>query len=308
MGTIDIVIVNWNSGKLLKNCVESIMGVEGSSVCKVVIVDNNSDDGSTLFLGKITEVELIRASENLGFGKACNLGAAKCDSKFILFLNPDAMLFHNTLSSVLKFMEEKGNSQIGICGVPLRDENGVISRSCSRFPSVKGMLAHACGLSRVVPSLGDPMREWDHGNSRVVDQVIGAFFFVRRHIFDELNGFDERFFVYFEEVDFSYRAKAVGWTSFFLSESLAYHLGGGVSRQVKSKRLFFSLRSRIQYAFKNFSQIEVVFTVLITFILEPIFRTALCLAKLSLTSLKETLGAYFMLYMWPINWLLRRSK
>ena len=86
---IDIVIVNWNAGLLVKECIDSIIKYKGALVSKIVVVDNNSSDDSSNFLDNYTEVNLIRASENLGFSKACNLGASYCDAEFILFLNPD---------------------------------------------------------------------------------------------------------------------------------------------------------------------------------------------------------------------------
>ena len=97
------------------------------------------------------------------------------------------------------------------------------------------------------------MREWNHEESREVDQVMGAFFLVRQKLFEEWGGFDERFFVYLEDVDFSSRARRVGWRSFYMAGVKAYHKGGGTSEQIKSTRLFYSLRSRILYSYKHFS-------------------------------------------------------
>ena len=304
---IDIVIVNWNAGLLLRNCVESVNKYSADVVSKVVIVDNGSSDGSVKMVSDCEGVTLVQSNVNLGFGRACNLGASYCDSEFILFLNPDACLHNDTLSCVLKFMGNEKNSNVGICGVQLENENGEIARSCSRFPSVMGLFSHAVGLSRLIPRLGNPMSDWDHLTSKTVDQVIGAFFFVRRRVFDQLQGFDERFFVYFEEVDFAYRAKILGWSNFFVADAQAFHLGGGVSRQVKSQRLFYSSRSRIQYAFKHFDRLEILLVILITFFVEPICRVVLSLGKFSFTSFKETVYACIKLYSWSFNLLLRRK-
>ena len=296
--SVDIVIVNWNAGKLLKECVDSVIKYRDSCVCNIVVIDNDSSDGSEMFLDDQLSVKLIRARKNLGFGKACNLGASHCNSEFILFLNPDARIFGDTLSKVQSFMVDKENTKIGICGVKLYDENGHIARSCSRAPSAKAYFSKAIGLTKIFPSLGNAMSEWNHLDTRIVDQVIGAFFFVRRTLFLSLQGFDERFFVYFEEVDFSYRARKEGWCSAYFCGAEAFHKGGGSSDQVKATRLFYSMRSRIQYVFKHFNVPSVVLVLCITLLVEPVSRSVFSLLRGSIVSFKENLLAYRMLYGW----------
>jgi len=296
--SIDIVIVNWNAGKLLKECVDSVIKYRDSSVCNILVIDNDSSDGSEMFLDDQLLVKLIRARKNLGFGKACNLAASHCNSEFILFLNPDARIFGDTLSKVQSFMVDNENTKIGICGVKLLDENGHIARSCSRAPSAKAYFSKAIGLTKIFPSLGNAMSEWNHLDTRIVDQVIGAFFFVRRTLFLSLQGFDERFFVYFEEVDFSYRARKEGWCSAYFCGAEAFHKGGGSSDQVKATRLFYSMRSRIQYVFKHFNVPSVVLVLCITLLVEPVSRSVFALLKGSIVSFKENLLAYRMLYGW----------
>jgi len=306
--SIDIVIVNWNAGLLLKECVESIIRFKGLHLIDIVVVDNNSTDGSERFLDTETEVTLIRAEENLGFAKACNLGASYCKGEFILFLNPDAQLREGTLSKVQSFMNHKENFKVGICGVQLYDKDDQVARSCSRTPTAIAYLSHSIGLTKIFPSLGNAMREWDHSYTRIVDQVIGAFFFVRRNLYESLKGFDEQFFVYFEEVDFSYRAKNIGWHSVYFCDAEAFHLGGGTSNQVKAKRLFYSLRSRIQYVFKHFNLPSLIIVLCVTLCLEPISRSILSLSKGRGISFKENLKAYGMLYNWLFNYKLGQKK
>ena len=96
-------------------------------VSKIVVVDNNSSDNSLCFIESFSQVNLIQAHENLGFGKACNLGALHSESDFILFLNPDARIYSDTLQEVLAFMKAEENSKVGICGVQLHNENGDIA-------------------------------------------------------------------------------------------------------------------------------------------------------------------------------------
>lgn len=304
---LGIIIVNWNAGDFLYKCVESVLANTSRTETEIIVVDNGSTDRSTDFLIGHPEVALVCTKSNLGFAKACNIGAHRAKSEFLLFFNPDAELYENTITETLAFMDAPENSRTGICGVQLKDENEHISRSCSRFPTPLRLTAHAAGLDRIHPLLGTRMLEWQHDKTRIVDQLIGAFFLVRKTVFDELQGFDERFFVYYEEVDFSLRAKKVGWSSAYLTNAQAFHAGGGTSNQIKARRLFYSLRSRLVYAFKHFSPVGAWTVLLSTLLLEPLTRTGHALARGSWSAVKETWSGYAMLYRWLPQWVLRGS-
>lgn len=305
---IEIVIVNWNAGGQLKTCIDSIFQYGRDCVTRIIVVDNGSTDGSDASIDGLPNVTLIRTGANLGFGKACNLGAQQTKSEYLLFLNPDAALHSDSLSKALTFMQKPANTRVGICGVQLLDEAGHVSRSCARFPSAVGFVAHAVGLDRFFPRLGHFMAEWDHAQTRQVDHLIGAFFLVRRELFNALHGFDERFFVYLEDLDFSYRARQRGWRSVYLASAQAFHAGGGTSNQVKARRLFFSLRSRVLYAFKHFSWMGAFAVLLATLLVEPLSRSALALLRRSWAGLKETWAAYGMLWCWLPNWILKEKS
>lgn len=302
---ISVIIINWNAGTQLRECVGSVIQHGEPLVGQIIVVDNGSTDGSENAIEGLPNVTLIRAGENLGFGKACNLGAAGCNSEFLLFLNPDARVFPDSLAEAINFMQRAENAKVGICGVQLVDEDGHITRSCARFPSVSGFIAHAMGFGRIIPTLGYFMSEWDHATTRQVDHVIGAFFLVRRCVFEALQGFDERFFVYLEDLDFSYRAKKLGWSSVYLADVQAFHAGGGTSRQVKAKRLFYSLRSRILYAFRHFNPFGATVVLLATLFVEPLSRSVLAVGHCSWASLKETWAAYVMLFRWLPDWIFK---
>ncbi|MGV0983520.1 MAG: glycosyltransferase family 2 protein [Limnohabitans sp.] len=299
---ISIVTVNWNAGHQIKQCIDSLSGTIAQ---QIIVVDNASSDGSEQAVADLPGVALIRAPENLGFGKACNLGAKQASSEYLLFLNPDAAVYPGTLHKALAYMQDPANARVGICGVQLVDESGHVARSCARFPSAMGFVAHAIGLDRLYPRLGHFMAEWPHDSTRQVDQVIGAFFLVRRTLFEDLGGFDERFFVYFEEVDFSYRARQAGWRSVYLADVQAFHAGGGTSNQVKARRLFYSLRSRLLYAAKHFSAAGAVLVLLATLLVEPLSRSALAVARRSWPALKETWQGYAMLWRWLPQWVFK---
>ncbi len=296
---VDIIIVNWNTGGLLNECLDSISKYKSNFVSSVIIVDNNSKDRSHLCAKEYDGVKLISLKNNFGFAKACNIGAAESISDYFLFLNPDARLIKNTLKKVINFMESPNSKSNGICGVQLLNDLGQTSRSCSRFPTIYRHLFYAIGLSKLFPHLGSPMREWSHDEDRKVDQLMGAFFFIRSQLFNTLGGFDERFFVYYEEVDLSYRAKLKGYDSIFISNVQAFHLGGGSSDKVKAKRIFYSQRSHITYAFKHYSIFGCIITVFISLFIEPITRTLLSLFNGK--NIVDVWRAYLMLIKWLPN-------
>ncbi len=304
---ITVIVVNWNAGKQLRTCIDSILRYGAGLVQQIVVVDNDSKDGSDTSIEELPGVILIRAGRNLGFGRACNMGARHAQGKYLLFLNPDAALYDDTLPRVLSYMQEPAHSQVGICGVQLLDEAGLVSRSCSRFPTAMGFVAHAMGLTRFIKGLGHFMTEWDHQQTRQVDHVIGAFFMVRRELFVTLDGFDERFFVYLEDLDFSYRVHKAGNCSVFLAEAQAFHAGGGTSKQVKARRLFYSLRSRLLYACKHFSRFGAAGVFLTTLLVEPVSRSLLAVLRHSVTNLGETWVAFALLWCWLPKWLFGRG-
>lgn len=299
---LDIVIVNWNSGNQLQRCVSSI---SSSNPTNIIVVDNHSSDNSIYFLNSTSGITIVQASSNLGFGKACNLGASLNKSEFILFLNPDTVLYPGVLDMVLEYMVAPENYNVGICGIQLVDVYGKISRSCTRFPTPLTLLAHSIGIDRIFNFCSYFMEDWSHNSTDEVDHVIGAFYFMRRTLFDLLDGFDERFFVYLEDLDFSRRANQLGWRILYLSDVKSFHAGGGCSKGIKSKRMFYSLRSRLLYAHKHFGPSSFIVVCLTTFLIEPISRSVLAISRCSWASLRETWAGYLMLWRWFPQWVLK---
>lgn len=300
---IDIVIVNWNSGRQLQRCVESIRNHGAGHVDRIVVVDNGSVDDSADFLGGAVDVVLVPAGRNLGFGRACNLGAAHGQSDFVLFLNPDACLMPASLDAALEYFGHSGSERIGIVGISLLGDDGEIQRTCARFPSAWQMIAKSIGIAALIPRSDYHMTSWDHAETRRVDHVMGAFYLVRRSLFEQLQGFDERYFVYLEDLDFSRRAAEAGYGSIYLAEAQAYHRGGGISEQVKANRLFYALRSRIQYVFKHFNRPAALAVGFATLFVEPLSRLALLMVRHRFSEIGDLRRSYTSLW----SWLVRRE-
>jgi GT2 family glycosyltransferase len=299
--SIDIVIVNWNSRQQLMECVSSIRDHGDNFSGRCIIVDNGSTDGSTDFLEGASDVDLVKLGENLGFGRACNIGSARGKSSFILFLNPDARLMPGSIQNALMYMHADENANVGIVGVQLLGEDGQVQRSCAYSPTPGQLIAKSFGLTAFIKRWDMLMKTWDHATTRRVDQVIGAFFLVRRGLFESLHGFDERFFVYFEEVDLSLRAAQAGFISIYLADAQAFHKGGGVSEQVKAYRLFYSLRSRVQYAFKHFSPMPAVCVTCATLLIEPLSRSLFLTGTGRFEEIGEMFRGFWMLWKWVIR-------
>lgn len=287
ISTLDIIIVNWNSGQQLRECLQSIVAASETSQCllRVVVVDNASTDGSLDGLENAPlPLTIIRNGQNCGFAAACNQGAKCSSAEYLLFLNPDTRLMENSLSKPLAFMDQPNSRHIGILGIQLLDEKGRVSRRvCARFPSPANFLVKTLGLDRLFPRFFPKivMDEWHHRESREVDSTTGAFFLVRRSLFEELQGFDERFFVYLEDVDFSLRARRAGWANYYLAEAQAFHKEHGTSEKAKAARIFYWLRSRIVYGYKHFGWSRATALLLATLFVEPVARLVLSVAHCS---------------------------
>lgn len=309
---LDIVIVNWNAGGQLRSCLDSIAAArrDGFELGRVVVVDNASEDGSADGLdGLDLPLVVPRNRENRGFATASNQGASGSHADYLLFLNPDIRLYPDSLAIALAHLGWPENASIGIVGIQLVDEAGRVHRSCARLPTPGRYLAMIAGLDRLLPSLFPShfMTEWDHEDSREVDQVMGAFFLVRRTVFEALGGFDERFFVYFEDVDFALRARKAGWRSYYLATARAYHRGAGTTEQVKALRLAYNLRGRILYSFKHFGQCGAALVTVATLLVEPVSRVAFAMARRSPAEALDTLRAYARLWS-EVPTLLKTAK
>ncbi|PZX40644.1 hypothetical protein LY56_02527 [Roseinatronobacter thiooxidans] len=301
LASVDIVIVNWNSGSQLFQCIASIRAYRAALVGRCTVVDNGSTDGSADFLEAAADVDLVKAGQNLGFGRACNLGAARGDSPFILFLNPDARLLPESLEAALAHMLAPENAKVGIVGVQLVGEDGQVQRTCAFAPTPGRLVAKSLGLTAFFKQWDVHMSAWDHAETRKVDHVMGAFFLMRREVFDLLYGFDERFFVYLEDLDLSVRAAQAGFSTTYLANAQAFHKGGGVSEQVKAHRLFYSLRSRIQYAFKHFSPFAALCVTCSTLLIEPLSRFALLAGTGRWREVGDLFRGYRMLWGWVVT-------
>ncbi len=299
MKTLSIIIVNWNAGKYLLNCINSILksNKKEFELDKIIIVDNASKDNSLEQLPVSSLIHIVKNQLNLGFAQACCIGANLCSSDLLLFLNPDTLLLDDTLDkSVLFYKMNFIAMNFGILGIQLKYENGYIQKSCARFPNFINYLSDSFGVSKLIPSLSMHMTNFNHQESRFVNHVIGAYYLLKNDIYKNIKGFDTDYFLYLEDLDLSLRAHKVGVNSYFWVGTNAIHIGGGCSNSIKAERIFYSINSRMLYAKKHFSLISRYITLMSTLCVEPFTRSIFCIIKGDLKGVRETITGYKMVF------------
>ena len=295
---VDIVIVNWNAGPQLRECIDSIFAHERARLGRVIIVDNASADGSANFCAEDDRVRLVQLDRNLGFGSACNLGALEGTSDYVLFLNPDTRFLMPTLGDVASFMDSPSAWNIGVCGVRMVGTDGATAKHCARIPAPLVFFNVSTGLSKLAPNIFLPLEllEFDHETSSAVPHVMGAFYFVRREVFEKVRGFDERFFVYYEDLDLSLRIADAGYTIYYMTEPHVFHRTGGTSKTAKAKALSYLFESRLTYAEKHYSRVGRALVAAGVYVVDPARRLFHSLISRSAGVAAETLKASFRLW------------
>jgi GT2 family glycosyltransferase len=299
--TIDIIIINWNGGQLLKKCVESILTSNYSSYV-IHVLDNGSTDNSCSILETDEKLNIHYVGENLGFGRACNLALKYCSNEYVLLLNPDTIIKSTTISCAIKFLKD---TNVAVYGAAQVNDKGNIMHTCGRFPNFFTYSNDVLGLYRlnnVCFKNGFIQHEWSHNESKFVDHVMGSFYLVRRKIIDELGFMDDRYFVYLEDLDLSKRIVAAGYKIYFDRDNVIYHKGGGISEQVKANRIHYSLHAKYQFALKHFDWFTSIVSLVILIFISPIARISytLFIAR-SKVETKETLLGYRKFYTYLIT-------
>ena len=229
---LSIIIVNYNTKALLLRCIETIVRHGGltSFSYEMIVVDNGSADGSvesvkcqvSSIKNKKINFKVIQNKENTGFGRANNQAAKQAKGEYIIFLNTDIEVHENALTKLLTFAKEQQKPTI--IGSKLYNKDGTEQASCGPF---YGLLATFVMLFLQGDRLG--ITRYSPSRLREVDWVSGACFLVKKNDFTALGGFDERIFIYMEEVELSFRAKQKGMRVIFYSHAHFTHLGAATS-------------------------------------------------------------------------------
>lgn len=258
---LSIIIVNHNTRNLLRNCLKSVYFCRSRYQFDVWVVDNASFDGSGEMVRKdFPQVNLITNGENMGYTKANNMVLKKNASRFVLLLNPDVVVSPDTLDKVIDYME--GNSLIGIAGCKVVKPDGKLDLACRRsFPNPVNSFFRLSGLSFLFPKsrlASYNLTYLPEDEIAEVDSVMGAFLMIRREVIEKIGLLDEDFFMYGEDLDWCYRAKAAGYKVVYAPITSVVHHKGSASRQSSQKALlefhramqiFYNKYYRQQYGF-----------------------------------------------------------
>ncbi len=231
--SVGIVIVAYQTREPVRACLGSLRASGGAAVGRVVVVDNGStDDTASMVRDEFPEVELVDAGGNLGFAGGCNLGATRVDEDLILFLNPDTTVPAGAIDALVN--AHVRHPRAGQIGGRTFDDDGVLDpSSCWGAPTLWSTICFATGLSAVAaghPRL-DPesLGGWARDSEREVGVVTGCLLLMPRHVFEEVGGFDETYFLYAEDIDLSMRVRRAGYTTMVTPDASITHSVGGAS-------------------------------------------------------------------------------
>lgn len=249
---VSVIIVNYNTKLLLKDCIESVKSKTIGCTYEIIVVDNSSQDGSLEMIKEnYPEITLMASKENLGFGRANNLGSKQTQGKYLFYLNSDTILMNDAISEFFKYAENT-NERIGALGCILTGPDGNTCHSYGKMitPGYELKNAIARYLRFLKPrwlTRPDKVR-----NPLSVDYITGADLFVPRKVFEKTGGFDQDYFMYCEEVDWQKRMDAIGLKRLIIPGPEIIHLEGGsdsnkkptwsqtrISNIQKSRKIFY---------------------------------------------------------------------
>lgn len=263
MEQTSVIIVNWNTGNLLKKCLESLASLpEQDLIRHVVIIDNASSDSSAEDAKQFVQEHrylLVREKNNLGFAKANNMAWEYIkkhggDDDHVLLLNPDTEIHAGAIESMVDAFAR--NPKVGIVGPKLLEPNGHIQPSVRSFPTLGVFGFFFLKLNRLFYRSNFwkryMMAHFDYSKEQQVDQVMGAAFLIRNTVLRNIGLLDEAFWIWFEEVDYCKRAKDAGWATLYAPNAVVTHHGGTSFAQVAGlKKMILFARSSLLYSKKH---------------------------------------------------------
>lgn len=292
---LTISIVNWNGQEILKRCLHSIYEYADDVTLEIIVVDNASTDNSVSMIKKdFPEVIILQNKRNIGFGRANNLALSKSKGRYILVLNPDIILIQPCLKQMMNFLKKETTA--GCIGCKLINIDGSIQESYFRFfPTPWSQFKEAMMINRILKII---FRKDSFLNENIeVAWVVGASMMFRRDVFKALNGFNERFFMFGEDVDICYRLKNLGYRIIYLANIEMFHYHAACSNK-QSKRYFSTVlqkESRYQFIRINYN----IYTALmfrIVWIIGGFVRTIIMIPVIILSLLIFNKKRDFLLY------------
>lgn len=235
---VSIIIVNYNTRKITENCIDSVKKFTENISYEIILVDNASTDDSANYFNEMQDIVFIKSSENIGFGRANNLGIQQAKGEFLFLLNSDTVLIENSIKKLVDFFrnnEKKLN--IGSLGCVLVDNEMNYNGCGSNFTSCADEIYN---YKTIIPGLKSffkskpahlyPLQE----SFFEIDYVIGADLMIKNDVFKNIGGFDKDFFMYYEESDLQYRMKRAGYKAYIYTGTKIIHLEDGSGKEIKN--------------------------------------------------------------------------
>ncbi|MFC1488658.1 glycosyltransferase family 2 protein [Thermodesulfobacteriota bacterium] len=298
---LSVVIVNWNTKKLLLDCLESIFETVKNLSIEIWLVDNASSDGSVeAARHAYPGIKVIQNQKNIGFAAANNQAFHRMQGRYALLLNTDTILTRGAVETIYAFMEN--NPHVGMACGQLLNPDGSKQNSIASFPNLISLLCNE-SLLQILSPKKYPSKRQAYSEPIEVDSCIGACLMVKKEAMEDVGLFDETYFFFFEETDWAYRMKQAGWKIYFIPSAQIYHFQGqSVGHHARSRILYY--RSRYIY-FKKWHRNSYDLIRWVVF-----FRLMInvCLNFLAVagtfgvqTSLKRKLSVYTRLVRWHLR-------
>ena len=253
---LSIIIINHNTRALTEQTVESVLRTVRKTAYEIVVVDNSNDSGE-YFRSSDPHVTVLERVENHGFGHACNLGAGQAQGKYLLFLNSDTIAGEQAIDESAAYIRR--HEDVGVLGVRTYLASGQFDAGCRRgFPTPAASLYYFLGLDQKHPE----SRKYGayhqtflpEDQTSETDCVSGAYLMMPHHLFNELGGFDEDFFMYGEDVDLCYRVKQRGYKVVYYADAQIVHLKGESGLKGKSKDIIFHFHNAMKLFYRKHYQ------------------------------------------------------
>lgn len=252
---ITVVIVNWKVRDLLEKNLKAILANKDGLDIEIYVVDNDSRDGtSEMIMMEFPDVKVLAMARNLGFAKANNLAIKQAKGKYIFVLNPDTQVKPGFFKSIYDYME--ANPEVGIVGPRILNSDGSTQPSIRRFPDLFSHILIMLKLRNILVEnrflKNYFLTNFDYEKEQEVEQIMGAAMMIRHSVFDKIGLFDEKFFVWFEEVDFCLRARKENIKIKYFPQAELYHEGGrSFSKEAIVRKQMIFNKSLLYYFFKH---------------------------------------------------------